>query len=120
MSLPSSGGAGTGGPVGAGPAAAGRWRDCLYLFPQLFGSPGGIQTVNGDTLRAMTRVCPSARHRVLLYQDREVPGLAAPDADRARVAPCPDRQVPGLAVPAVPGADGARVRFVPCGRPGGG
>ena len=77
------------------PAAADRWRDCLYLFPQLFGAPGGIQTVNGDTLRAMTRVCPSARHRVLLYQDREVPR------------------------PAPPVTDGGRVRFVPCGRAGG-
>ena len=139
MSFPSSDGAGAGVPAAAGLDAADRWRDCLYLFPQLFGAPGGIQTVNGDTLRAMTRVCPSARHRVLLYQDREVPGLAVPGADRDRFATCPDREVPrppperaagarmsfasypDREVPgrAVPGADGDRVRFVPCGGPGG-
>ena len=91
MSLPPSDGTGTDAPVATGPAAADRWRDCLYLFPQLFGAPGGIQAVNGDTLRAMTRACPSARHRVLLYRDREV------------------------LRPAAPGAEGGRVDFVPCG-----
>ena len=94
MSLPPNDAAGADAPVATGPAAADRWRDCLYLFPQLFGAPGGIQTVNGDTLRAMTRVCPSARHRVLLYRDREVP---RPAAERAT---------------------GDRVRFLPCGRAG--
>ena len=90
-----SDGAGAAAPAATGPAATDGWRDCLYLFPQLFGGAGGIQTVNGDTLLAMTRVCPSARHRVLLYQDRDVP-----------------RPVPTV-------ADGGRVRFVPCGRAGG-
>ena len=94
MSRPSSAGTGGGPPDAEGPAADGRWRDCLYLFPQLFGAPGGIQAVNGDTLRAMRRACPSARHRVLLYQDREAP---LPAAD----------------------ADGGRVHFVPCGRTAG-
>ena len=87
MSLSPSDGAGAGGPGVERPAAAGRWRDCLYLFPQLFGAPGGIQTVNGDTLRAMTRVCPAARHRVLLYQDREVPGPSR-NGDRIHFTPC--------------------------------
>ena len=94
MSFPRDG-AGADAPVATGPAAADRWRDCLYLFPQMFGAPGGIQAVNGDTLRAMTRVCPSARHRVLLYHDREVPR------------------------PAWTGADYGRIRFMPCGRAGG-
>ena len=84
-----------GAPAATGAAAADRWRDCLYLFPQLSGAPGGIRTVNGDYLRAMMRVCPSARHRVLLYQDREPPR------------------------PAAQRADGGIVRFVPCGRAGG-
>ena len=89
MTPPSNGG--DGGPGGGAPAA-GRLRDCLYLFPQLFGAPGGIQTVNQDTLRAMTRTWPSARHRVLLYHDREAPPPS--------------------------GATGC-VRFVPCGTAGG-
>ena len=91
MSRPSSDGAGA--DPAAGKAADGRWRDCLYLFPQLFGAPGGIQAVNRDTLRAMVRACPSARHRVLLYRDRTVPRPEAPVA-----------------------ADARRVHFVPCGR----
>ena len=95
MSVSSSDGTGVAAPGDGRPAAAGRWRDCLYLFPQLFGAPGGIQTVNGDTLRAMTRACPSARHRVLLYRDREVLG------------------------PASAGAEGVRVQFVPCGNEAG-
>ena len=70
-----------------------RLRDCLYLFPQLFGAPGGIQTVNHDTLSAVREACPGASHRVLLYHDREVPSGTA-DGDR-------------------------RVRFVPCGTAGG-
>ena len=75
----------------------GRWvRDCLYLFPQLFGAPGGIQAVNEETLLAMTRICPSARHRVLLYHDREAA-----------------RRPPGAFGPAAGPSGG--VRFVPCG-----
>ena len=49
-------------------------REVLYLFPQLFLSPGGIQTVNEDTLRVIARAWPAARHRVLLYLNRTVPG----------------------------------------------
>ena len=48
-------------------------HDFIYLFPQLFLSYGGIQNVNEDTLRAMTRAYPAARHRVLLYHNRMVP-----------------------------------------------
>ncbi|MCY4599647.1 MAG: glycosyltransferase [Acidobacteria bacterium] len=48
-------------------------RDVLYLFPQLSLSPGGIQTVNEDTLQVIARAWPAARHRVLLYINRTVP-----------------------------------------------
>ena len=63
-------------------------RDCLYLFPQLFGAPGGIQAVNDDTLRAVIRACPAARHRVLLYQDRAVPAESAAMDSQVRFLPC--------------------------------
>ena len=89
MSRPSS--AGPGAAPRVWKAADGRWRDCLYLFPQLFGAPGGIQAVNRDTLRAMMQACRSARHRVLLYRDRTVPRPEAPaaaDAHRVHLVPC--------------------------------
>ena len=38
----------------------------VYLFPQLALSPGGIQALNADMLRALVRAWPEARHRVLL------------------------------------------------------
>ena len=85
--MTSSSNDGAGGPGGAA-QVAGRLRDCLYLFPQLFGAPGGIQTVNRDTLCAMTRAWPSARHRVLLYRDREVPPLASGPTGGVRFVPC--------------------------------
>ena len=68
--------------------AARRLRDCLYLFPQLFGAPGGIQAVNHDTLRAVIGACPAARHRVLLYHDREVPSGSARVDRRVHFVPC--------------------------------
>ena len=63
-------------------------RDVLYLFPQLFGAPGGIQVVCHDVLRAMTQGWPSASHRVLLYQDREVPAGATDAEGDVRFVPC--------------------------------
>ena len=70
------------------PPAVRDLDDVLYLFPLLFGAPGGIQAVCHDILRAMTRGWPSARHRVLLYQDREVPGWAGETYGGARLVPC--------------------------------
>ena len=90
MSLLSSRGGGAGPPGGAAKRSRGdvRLRDCLYLFPQLFGAPGGIQAVSDDTLRALMRICPAARHRVLLYQDRRVPPGAAGAYRDVRFVPC--------------------------------
>ena len=63
-------------------------RDVLYLFPQLALSPGGIQTVNEDTLRVMTRIWPDARHRVLLYRNRTAPGSLDVASARVDSMPC--------------------------------
>ena len=70
------------------PPLVGDLHDVLYLFPLLFGAPGGIQVVCHDILRAMIRCWPSARHRILLYQDREVPAWAGEAYDGARFLPC--------------------------------
>ena len=45
-----------------------------------------MQALNLDTLRAVVRACPDAQHRVLLFQDREVPAEAADAA--VRFTPC--------------------------------
>ncbi len=83
----------SGGDLAGGVAAPVRQaapdlRDVLYLFPLLFGAPGGIQTVCRDILRAMVQGWPSARHRVLLYHDREVPAWADEAYGDARLLPC--------------------------------
>ena len=66
-----------------------RVRRVLYLVPQLSLTPGGIQAVSEDTLRAVTRTWPDALHRVLLLGNRADPRP-------------PDGVPPG-------------VRYVPCG-----
>ena len=65
-------------------------RDFLWLFAELSGPPGGRQVVNEDTLRAVVRAFPAARHRVLLFFDREAPASAGEDEEFARVrfTPC--------------------------------
>lgn len=63
-------------------------RDVLYLFPQLFLSPGGIQAVNEDTLQVVARAWPAARHRVLLYLNRTVPGPEAVGLPPVRLTAC--------------------------------
>ena len=63
-------------------------RDVLYLFPQLFLSPGGVQAVNEDTLRVMTRAWPDATHRVVLYRNRTAPGPPAGAGPGVRLMPC--------------------------------
>ncbi len=70
------------------PREPGDLHDVLYLFPMLFGPPGGIQAVCRDILRAMTRGWPAASHRVLLYQDREVPAEAGEAFGDALLLPC--------------------------------
>lgn len=72
----------------AAPPAVRDLHDVLYLFPQLFGAPGGIQAVCHDILRAMIRGWPSASHRALLYQDREVPARAGEAYGDARFLAC--------------------------------
>ena len=64
------------------------FRDVLYLFAELFAPPGGMQALNHDTLRAVVRACPAARHRVLLFHDREVPAPAAEADARVRFRAC--------------------------------
>lgn len=70
------------------PPAVRDLEDVLYLFPLLFGGPGGIQAVCHDILRAMIGSWPSASHRALLYQDREVPAWAGEAYGDARLVPC--------------------------------
>ena len=63
-------------------------REILYLFPQLALSSGGIQAVNEDTLRAVARVWPDARHRVLLFFNRSAPPLPGGVGSKVRVLAC--------------------------------
>ena len=63
-------------------------RDVVYLFPHLFLSPGGIQGVNQDMVRAMTTAWPDARHRILLYRDRAVPASRDGGGGQVRLIPC--------------------------------
>ena len=63
-------------------------RSVLYLFPQLALSPGGIQAVNEDTLRALVVGWPNARHQVLLYVNRTVPQTLETFGDGVRSVPC--------------------------------
>ena len=63
-------------------------RKVLYLFPQLALSSGGIQAVNEDTLRAVARAWPDARHRVLLYLNRSAPRLPGGVGPGVRALPC--------------------------------
>ena len=60
----------------------------LYLFPQMGLSPGGIQTLNEDTLRAITRAWPNVCHRVLLYVNRDLPSVPAGVVGDVRSFPC--------------------------------
>ena len=60
----------------------------LYLFPQMGLSPGGIQTLNEDTLRALTQAWPNVCHRVLLYVNRELPSVPAGVIGDVRSFPC--------------------------------
>ena len=73
-------------------------RDVLYLFPQLALSSGGIQAVNEDTLRAVARARPDARHRVLLYLNRTPPPLPRGAGGDVRALPCglPSRRLTKL------------------------
>ena len=63
-------------------------REILYLFPQLALSSGGIQAVNEDTLRAVARAWPDARHRVLLFFNRSAPPLPGGVGSKVRALPC--------------------------------
>ena len=63
-------------------------REVLYLFPQMGLSPGGIQILNEDTLRSLTRAWPNVRHRVLLYVNRDVPAVLGTAAGNLRLFPC--------------------------------
>ena len=60
----------------------------VYLFPQMGLSPGGIQILNEDTLRALTQAWPKVRHRVLLYVNRDVPPIPAGVTGDVRSFPC--------------------------------
>ena len=73
-------------------------RDVLYLFPQLALSSGGIQAVNEDTLRAVARAWPDARHRILLYLNRRAPRLPDDVGGDVRALPCgmPSRRLAKL------------------------
>ena len=63
-------------------------REVLYLFQQLALSSGGIQAVNEDTLRALARGWPDARHRVLLFVNRSAPRLPGGVGPGVRTLPC--------------------------------